>query len=94
MTKEELARDHSGLPHGGRVIRTGRTGLSGEHGCTAEFSLELGSNPEFTAGVLAACARAVYRAHQRGRTGCITMFDVAPADLSPLSAEELRAHLL
>ena len=94
ITEEELQRDHAGLPHGGFVIHTGTTGANGEHTHTIEYRLTLDSNPEFTGSVLAALARAVDRIHRRGRTGCLTVFDVAPADLSPLSGEELRAHLL
>ena len=91
---EELKQNHSGIPHGGFVIRTGVTGKEGEHKHTIEYSLKLDSNPEFTASVLVAYARAVYKAASRGECGCKTVFDVAPADLSPLSAEELRAKLL
>ncbi len=94
VTAEELRRDHAGLPHGGRVIRNGRTGLDGEHTHTVTFGLRLDSNPEFTASALVCFARAVARMRARGRTGALTVFDVAPADLSPLSGEELRAHLL
>ena len=94
LTEEELLRDHKELPHGGSVIRTGRTGLNGEHRHVIEYSLKLDSNPEFTGSVLVAFARAVDRKARRGETGCITVFDVAPADLSPLSGEELRAHML
>lgn len=94
LSQEELDRDHKELPHGGFVFRTGKTGLSGEHKHTIEYRLALDSNPEFTSCVLAALARAAYRMHQRGQTGCKTVFDIAPADLSMLSAEELRAHLL
>jgi len=94
ITKEELVRDHSGLPHGGSVIRGGVSGKNGENRHTVEFSLKLDSNPEFTAGVLVAYARAVDRMHKRGRNGAITVFDVAPSDLSILSPEEMRAHLL
>ncbi len=94
VTAEELARDHGGLPHGGTVIRTGVTGWEQEHRQLIEYRLELDSNPEFTASVLMAYARAVYRMHRRGATGCKTVFDVAPADLSPLSPEQLRAHML
>ncbi len=94
ITAEELARDHSGLPHGGFVFRTGRTGLEGGHKHVIEYRLALDSNPEFTASVLIAYARAVGRMYARGRRGCVTVFDVAPADLSPLSPEELRAHKL
>ena len=82
------------MPHGGSVIRNGNTGLTGEHTHTVEFSLRLDSNPEFTAGVLVAFARAVYRMSMRGRSGAVTVFDVAPADLSEHSAEELRRHML
>ena len=94
ITAEEMARDHAGLPHGGRVVRNGRTGLDGEHTHTISYSLRLDSNPEFTASALLCFARAVYRMKQRGRVGCLTVFDVAPADLSPLSGEDLRAHML
>ncbi len=94
ITMEEMKRDHAELPHGGKVIRTGKTGLSKEHSHTIEYSLALDSNPEFTSSVIAAFARAVARKHARGETGCITVFDVAPADLSPLSKEEIRSHLL
>ena len=91
---EELREKHSALPHGGSVIRSGKSGLSGEHNHTVEFSLALDSNPEFTSSVLVACARAIDRMHKRGNTGCKTIFDIAPADLSPLSPEELRKTML
>ncbi len=94
VTAEELERDHSGLPHGGSVIRTGVTGWNGEHRQCIEYRLTLDSNPEFTASVLVAYARAIYRMHSRGVCGCKTVLDVAPVDLSPLSPEELRAHIL
>ena len=94
VSLEELRANHSALPHGGSVIRSGKTGLSGEHSHTVEFSLALDSNPEFTSSVLVACARAINRMHARGMTGCKTIFDIAPADLSPLSPEELRAKML
>lgn len=94
ISLEELREKHSALPHGGSVIRSGKTGLSGEHNHTVEFSLALDSNPEFTSSVLVACARAIDRMYKRGATGCKTVFDIAPADLSPLSPEELRAHML
>ncbi len=94
ITKEELERDHSGLPHGGFVIRTGHTGKEGENTHTIEYRLTLDSNPEFTASALVAFARAINKMHARGDKGCKTVFDIAPADLSPLSGEELRAHLL
>ncbi len=94
ISDEEMKRDHAALPHGGFVFRTGKTGLNGEHSHTIEYRLTLDSNPEFTAGVLVALARAVHKMAQRGETGCKTVFDIAPADLSPLSGEELRAHML
>ncbi len=94
ITAEEMRRDHANLPHGGMVIRTGRTGANGEHNHTIEYRLQLDSNPEFTAGVLTALARAVCRLQARGDTGCKTIFDLPPAALSPLSAEELRAQML
>lgn len=93
ISAEELKRDHGGMPHGGSVIRNGKTGLDGENTHTVEFSLRLDSNPEFTGSVLLAYARAVDRAYKRGEVGCKTVFDVAPADLSALSADELR-HLM
>ncbi|MCM1102367.1 MAG: diaminopimelate dehydrogenase [Clostridium sp.] len=94
ISEEELLRDHAGIPHGGFVLRTGRTGKNREHDHVIEYSLKLDSNPEFTACVLVAYARAAYRMNERGMSGCKTVFDVAPADLSPMSAEEMRAHLL
>lgn len=94
ISLEELREKHSALPHGGSVIRSGRSGLSGEHNHTVEFSLALDSNPEFTSSVLVACARAIDRMHKRGDSGCKTIFDIAPADLSPLSREELRRTML
>ena len=94
VSAEELARDHSGLPHGGNVIRTGVTGFDNEHSHVIEYTLKLDSNPEFTGSVIVAFARAVARMHAEGQTGCKTVFDVPPAYLSPLSGEELRAHLL
>ena len=94
ISAEEMKRDHSGLPHGGSVIRSGVTGLNKEHGHVIEYSLKLDSNPEFTGSVLAAYARAVARMSREGRTGAITVFDVAPAYLSASAPEELRAHLL
>ncbi len=94
ITAEEMKRDHSELPHGGMVIRTGKTGLNNEHSHTIEYHLTLDSNPEFTSGVLVAFARAVNRLAGRGETGARTVFDIAPADISPLSPEELRAHML
>ena len=94
ITEEELQRNHGGIPHGGFVLRTGKTGKEGEHSHRIEYSLKLDSNPEFTACVLTACARAAYRMNKEGMKGCKTMFDVAPAYLSPMTAEELRNTLL
>ncbi len=93
ITMDEMKRDHSALPHGGLVIRTGKTG-NGDHAHVVEFSLKLDSNPEFTASVLLACARAIFRMNGRGNTGCKTVFDIAPADLSPMDPKELRKKLL
>ena len=76
------------------MIRSGRTGVNKEHNHIIEYSLKLDSNPEFTTSVLAACARAVYRLHGEGRTGCLTMLDLPPASLCLQTGEELRAHLL
>lgn len=94
ITEEELKKYHSEIPHGGSVIRTGKTGFDGSHNHVVEFSLKLDSNPEFTASVIVSFARAIYRMHQRGEVGCKTVFDVKPADLSMLSSKELMAHLL
>ena len=94
ISQEELNEKHGGMPHGGSVIRSGKTGLESEHSHTVEFSLKLDSNPEFTGSVLVACARAVGRMAERGNFGCKTVFDIAPADLSALTPEELRAHML
>ena len=94
ITEEEMKRDHSELPHGGQVIRCGRTGLDGTRKHVMEFSLKLDSNPEFTASVLVACARAVVRMNSRQIFGCKTLFDVPPADLSPIDPEEMRKRLL
>ena len=94
ITQDELDRDHKGIPHGGMVIRSGKTGNNLEHNHIIEYKLTLDSNPEFTASVLVAYARAAYRMSKSGDKGCKTVFDVAPAMLSPLSAEDLRAHLL
>ena len=94
ISLEELKEKHSALPHGGSVIRSGKSGLSGEHRHTVEFSLALDSNPEFTSSVLVACARAIDRMYKRGARGCKTIFDVPPAYLTSMSGEEIRAHLL
>ena len=94
ISMEELKANHSGIPHGGFVIRTGKTGWNEENTHIIEYSLKLDSNPEFTSSVIVAYARAAYRMKKEGMKGCKTVFDVAPAYLSPLSGEELRAHLL
>ena len=94
ITKEELDRDHSGIPHGGFVIRSGKTGFNKEHNHIIEYSLKLDSNPEFTASVLVAYARAAYRLNKEGASGCKTVLDIPPAYLSAKSGEELRKELL
>lgn len=94
ISEEEFDRDHTAMPHGGFVIRTGKTGKGENTDQLIEYSLKLGSNPEFTSSVLVAYARAAHRMASEGQTGCKTVFDVAPSYLSPLSGEELRAHLL
>ena len=94
ISQAELDANHKGLPHGGTVIRSGKTGLAGEFDNTVEFSLSLDSNPYFTGSVIASVARATWRLHEQGKAGAFTMFDIPPALLSPLSAEELRAHLM
>ena len=94
ITMEEMKRDHSGIPHGGFVIRTGTTGVDGETKQKIEYALDLGSNPEFTSSVIVAYARAAARMAKEGMTGCKTVFDVPPAYLSNRSAEDLRAHWL
>lgn len=94
ITQEELDRDHSGIPHGGVVIRSGKTGINLENTHIIEYSLKLDSNPEFTASVLVAYARAAYRLNKEGQKGCKTVFDIAPAYLSPKSGAELRKEML
>ena len=94
ISKEEMVRDHSGIPHGGFVIHTGKTGVENEHNHTIEYRLTLDSNPEFTSSVLVAYARAAYRMAKEGQTGCKTVFDVAPAYLSSKDGEQLRASML
>ncbi len=94
ITEEEFLRDHAGIPHGGFVFRTGVTGWDKENKHVIEYNLKLDSNPEFTASVIVAYARAIHRLHTEGVNGCKSVFDIAPAYLSPLSGEELRAHLL
>ena len=94
ISEEELKAQHSGIPHGGFVLRSGVTGMDKEHKHLIEYRLKLDSNPEFTASVIVAYARAAYRMNQEGITGCKTVFDVPPAYLSPLSGAELRKNLL
>ena len=94
ISEEEFAANHAGIPHGGFVMRSGVTGFKGENKHIIEYNLKLDSNPEFTSSVICAFARAINRLHQEGVNGCKTVFDIAPAYLSPLSAEELRAHML
>lgn len=94
ISKETLEAEHSGLPHGGHVIRNGVTGWNKENRQVIDYSLTLESNPQFTSSVLVACARAACRMHKRGITGCHTIFDIAPADLSPLSREEIIKTML
>ena len=94
ISEEELKKNHSEIPHGGFVFRTGKTGWNKEYNNVIEYSLKLDSNPAFTSSVLIAYARAVFRMKNEGQTGCKTVFDVPPAYLSPLSGEEIRAHLL
>ncbi|MBQ3225305.1 MAG: diaminopimelate dehydrogenase, partial [Oscillospiraceae bacterium] len=93
ISQEELNRDHAGIPHGGRVFRTGTTN-NGKNSHVIEYSLKLDSNPEFTASVLTAYARAAYRLNKEGAYGAKTVFDIAPAYLHPASGEELRKNLL
>ena len=94
ITAEEMAKNHAGLPHGGSVIRSGVTGWNGESKQTIEYKLTLDSNPQFTSSVLVAMARAATRMAARGETGCRSIFDVAPADLSLMTRDELLAKLL
>lgn len=94
ISQEELQREHGGIPHGGFVIRSGRTGWTDDNNHVIEYRLKLDSNPEFTSSVLVAYARAAYRLNKEGQSGCKTVFDVAPACLSPLDGEELRRSLL
>lgn len=94
ITGEELAREHSGIPHGGFVLRSGVTGMNREHKHLIEYSLKLDSNPEFTASVITAYVRAAYRMNKEGMCGCKTVFDIPPAYLCSQSGEELRKNLL
>ena len=92
ITKEEMARNHSTMPHGGFVIRAGETSDGSKH--TIEYSLKLESNPKFTSSILVACARAAYKMHKKGETGCFTMPEIRPCDLLPQSIEDIRAHMI
>ena len=94
ITEEELEKNHSGMAHGGFVIRSGKTGMNKEHNHIIEYSLKLDSNPEFTTSVLIAYARAAKRLYDEGQKGCKTVLDIAPAYLTEMSDEDLRAHLL
>ncbi len=94
ISQEELDRDHSGIPHGGFVVRSGKTGLNRETSHIVEYSLKLGSNPEFTSSILVAYARAAYKLHAEGASGAKTVFDIPPAYLSAKSGAELRASML
>ena len=94
IDEETFKRDHQGIPHGGIVIRSGRTGIDGENNHIVEFKITLDSNPEFTSSVLVAYARAAYRLKNEGIIGCKTVFDIAPAYLHPASPEEQRKNLL
>ena len=94
ISQEELNKNHSGIPHGGFVLRSGKTGWEKDNSHIIEYSLKLDSNPEFTSSVIIAYARAAYRLHKEGQTGCKTVFDIAPAYLSAKTPEELRASML
>lgn len=94
ISEEELKANHSGILHGGFVIRSGKTGWNLENNHVIEYSLKLDSNPEFTSSVLVAYARAAYRLNKEGVSGCKTVFDIAPAYLTSMSGEDIRAHLL
>ena len=94
ISEEELKKNHSGIPHGGFVIRSGKTGWNEETKHVIEYRLKLESNPEFTSSVLVAYARAAYKMAEEGQAGCKTVLDIAPAYLSAKSGEELRKELL
>ena len=94
ITEEEMKNEHSGIPHGGFVIRSGKTGINSENQHIIEYSLKLDSNPEFTASVLAAYARAAWRLFEKGESGCMTAFDIPPKYLSQKSDTELRKTML
>lgn len=94
ISEEELETNHSGIPHGGFVLRSGVTGWEKENKHLIEYSLKLDSNPEFTSSVLVAYARAAHKLSQEGQSGCKTVFDIAPAYLSPKTGAELRKQML
>ena len=94
ISEEELKANHSGIPHGGFVLRSGKTGWNGENKHLIEYRLKLDSNPEFTSSVLIAYERAAYRLASEGQSGCKTVFDITPAYLNAKSGEELRKHML
>lgn len=94
ISEQELKDNHSEIPHGGVVLRSGVTGFNGEHNHVIEYKLKLDSNPEFTSSVVIAYARALYKLSKEGQVGCKTVYDIAPAYLSPLSSEQLRATML
>ncbi len=94
ISREEFEKNHSGIPHGGFVIRSGYTGINNQNKHIIEYSLKLDSNPEFTSSVLVAYARAAYRMSSEGQKGCKTVFDIPPAYLSPKTGEEIRKSLL
>ena len=94
VSQEELDKNHSGIPHGGFVIRSGKTGANLENTHVIEYSLKLDSNPEFTSSVIVAYARAAYRMNNEGISGCKTVLDVPPAYLSSKDAAQLRKELL
>ena len=94
ISLDELKRDHSGIPHGGFVIRSGKTGKDLENNHIIEYSLKLDSNPEFTASVIVAYARAAYRMNAEGQSGCKTVFDIPPVYLSDKPREEIIKSLL
>ena len=94
ISLDELKKNHSGIPHGGSVIRSGCTGFDLDTKHTIEYSLKLESNPEFTGSVLTAYARAAYKLRENGETGCKTVFDIAPALLVDMDGDEIRAHML
>ncbi len=94
ISMDELKANHNGIPHGGVVIRSGKTGWNNENNAVIEYSLRLDSNPEFTACALVAYARAIYKMSKEGKSGCMTVFDIPPAYLSSKTPEELRKNLL